>query len=105
MSSLEDLRCYLASAGYSPERIAEIELTILRGAAAAWVHPDHTAFAIHRMLEFEASMTQLAKDVGTAMHDMQAICDGIEALPEDTPEVKPPAKQPYYQKNKQRWWK
>ena len=104
MSSIDVLRYYLAGAGYSPEHITEIEQSILHGVLVSGMHPDHIASAIQDMLEFEARMAQLTTDAGIAMSDMQAIAQGIEAMAA-MPETKPATKAPYYQKNKQQWWR
>lgn len=100
MSSLDDLCYYMASAGYPPDIIAKAEQAVLHSVRVSGIHPDRIVSAMRAMLEFEASMTQLTTHAGTAMSDMQAIVDGIEAMAD-----MPPSKLPYYQKNTQHWWK
>lgn len=104
MSSIDDLRYYLASAGYSSERIAEVEQHILQCVIVSGVYVDYVVSAMRAMLEFEVGMKRIETSAGTAMEALQAISAGIEAMA-DMPTAKPVSKQPYYQKNKQRWWK
>ena len=104
MSSIEDLRYYLASADCSMERIEEYVQVVVRATVASGIHPDYVIAALCTMLEFEASMARIERLAGESTESVQAIAHGIEAMAA-IPEAKPIAKAPYYQRNKQTWWK
>lgn len=104
MSSIEDLRYYLASADCSPERIEEFVQVAVRATLASGRHPDHIISALRVMLEFEAGMARIERLTGESTESMQTLSQSIEAMP-DMPTAKPLSKLPYYEKNKQQWWK
>ena len=114
MSSLDDLTYALASAGYSPEQIEEAQRGIIHAAAAQVSGIEsvaRTALSLfYAMQSFRLSMEGLTHHVGLSVDELKKMSHCIIELGEQLPlqpveQVKPTERVPYYQKNRQSWWK
>ena len=114
LSRLDELKYAIASAGYSAERIEAAEQDVINGANALGCSVERFAGEALKIFyayqTFSTSMAQLVIYAGEALPALEAIAEGISTLAADTEAlprqpVKPTEKTPYYQKNKQTWWK
>ncbi len=98
--------------GKSQEIIDGIDADLDRALASGlgyYFNKEHLAWSIIRICEafdFEASITKIQNMTGQSTEDIKAISDNLLKMAEATPEpTKPASKAPYYQKDKQQWWK
>jgi hypothetical protein len=110
MSSLDDLKYALASAGHSPEEIEQAEQAVLKTATESWRSAEQVAQDTLNIIrvygQFKQSMTRIMDglkpvftEVASALQTMvDAANIGVQ------PPTKPTEKTPYYHKSKQKWW-
>ena len=100
--------------GKSQEMIDGIDADLERAAALGLFYSkEEVAWSIVKVYDaynaasdFKASITQLQNMTGQSTEDIKAIGDALLKMAEATPEpTKPVSKAPYYQKDKQKWWK
>ena len=98
--------------GKSQEIIDGIDADLDRAIASGlgyYFSKEHLAWSIIRLCEaydFDASITKMQNMTGQSSEDIQAISDNLLKMAEATPKpTKPANKAPYYQKDKQKWWK
>lgn len=114
MSSLDDLRYQLASAGYSSEQIQMLEQDVFHSAISFGMNVERVARdllqAVRAMKEFDRSIIHLANSAGTSFTEMALAVQSILNTTANTEEVsvQPKTKtnkMPYYQRNKNQWWR
>jgi hypothetical protein len=118
MSRLDDLKYALASVGYSAERIEAVEQDVFNGANASELSVERVArdtlavldaYGVFRVMrDFQESMQQLVIMAGESQNAIGTVSQGILGLaniPDQSIAPKPTERTPYYQRNKQRWWK
>lgn len=116
MSRLDDLKYALASSGYSPERMKTIEQDVLNIAIGSVLSVERVADdvlnALSVMQGFQDSMEYILKAAPMAQVSLTTMAKAVRALAQTTPvpdmpiaATKPTERTPYYQRNKQQWWK